>query len=854
MEKNDIKRLIKLEDKINRIVTDMGFDFIPIEWDIVPEEKMWEILAYRGPTQISNWKFGRNYERQRTIFENVSNHLPYECVIFGDPCRAYLMKSNPFAIQALVMAHVVGHSAFFKTNKLFNKARIDMGTMLSEANHRVAEYEKLYGIDDVERTIDAGHSIQMHSSPFESETEDEKRIRVYNQLKEQHKPHKSEFSDMINGNANEKTDVEHYNRQLWRQVKMMTPVEPTEDLLRYIIDNSSVLEDWQKDILEVLRYEGQYYWPIIRTKFMNEGFACITGNSLVHTENGFVPIYQAIEFCSKTIDLNKNLTDIETRMILPKKETLKISTNIGTILEGALDHRIMTPTGDVMLKDLSIGDTISTTIGTDIWPSDKIKIDVDTCYEHLKFSKSIDVTIPSEINEDIAYLMGVITSEGHYLGRGFGITNNDTDLLSTCINIIKKYFNKDIKMIERERGGTFDITVHSTAIMDFLSQAGMFKEKSNLKNIPWSILQSPKSVVSSFIAGLFDGDGCVYYNGKYQRQLIMTSKSSSLIEQYIILLLNYGIIGSFRKNKKEGYDDCYQHCISSSKCIKIFEENIPLKSTKKQTMIKECLNNVKWSYDIPSTATITSIEKGSDVLYDWSIPNGNHYEAQGFINHNCMIHEKVLSQLFHEGDLTPDEHGQYNHSNALVKAQSRLSMNPYLVGSKIWTSIEDRWNKGQYGAKWSECSLVKEKENWDTKEMAGLDKIKDVLPTYTDWMFFQDFLTNDMIDDLDLYIYVLSKNMDGSTDYVRTDHPIDQVRQIIINSFANNGIPKIEVVDGNFGDGAGHLLLNHRYSGAPLDRQYTEETLKHISYLWGRNVYLKTIIKDKETIFKISKQ
>ena len=56
----------KLENKINKLVTDMGFDFIPIEWDIVPEEKMWEILAYRAPTQISNWKFGRDYEKQRT--------------------------------------------------------------------------------------------------------------------------------------------------------------------------------------------------------------------------------------------------------------------------------------------------------------------------------------------------------------------------------------------------------------------------------------------------------------------------------------------------------------------------------------------------------------------------------------------------------------------------------------------------------------------------------------------------------------------------------------------------------------------------------------------------------------------
>ena len=423
MEKNDLKRLIKLEDKINRLVTDMGYSFIPIEWDVIPEQKMWEILAYRGPTQISNWKFGRDYERQRTIFENLSNHLPYECVIFGDPCRAYLMNSNTFAVQVLVMAHVVGHSVFFKENKMFEKARIDMGTMLAEANHRVNEYEKLYGLDYVERTIDAGHSIQMHSSPFNTETEDEKRIRVYNQMKESHRPRISEFADVILGNPNEKNDVENYNRSLSRMVKMMSPVEPTEDLLRYIIDNSSVLEDWQKDILEVIRYEGQYYWPIIRTKFMNEGFA-------------------------------------------------------------------------------------------------------------------------------------------------------------------------------------------------------------------------------------------------------------------------------------------------------------------------------------------------------------------------CHIHQKVLDTLFHEGDLTPEEHGQYNYSNALVKAQSRMSMNPYLIGSHIWSTIEKRWDRGQHGSEWAECQNFQLKDNWDTKEMKGVEKIKDVMPTYTDWMFFQDFLTTDIIEELDLFIYIEHKYLDGSIEYIRSEHTADEVRKIIINSFS----------------------------------------------------------------------
>lgn len=852
MTSNELKRLSKLENKINKIATDMGFDYLPIEYDIVPNEKMFEILAYGAPTQISNWKFGRNYERQRTIFENVSTHLPYECIIFENPCRAYLMNSNPFAVQALVMAHCVGHSIFFKNNKMFSKSRIDMGGMLAEANHRFIEYEKRYGIDDVERTIDAGHALQMHSSPFDTETENDKKKRLYKSLKKQHEKTNLKFNDLTLNNKNDEEIIINYNRFLERSLNLKTPVEPTEDLLRYIIDNSSSLEDWQKDILEIIRYEGQYYWPIIRTKNMNEGFACIVGNSLVHTENGFVPIERAIEFCDSVVGIDKSFTNIESRMVLPNQPTLKIRTNIGTVLEGALDHRIMTPNGDKMLKDIIIGDNISTTVGTNLWPKDTIKIDIDSCYEHLKYSKSIDVIIPNEINEDIAYLMGVITSEGHYLGRGFGITNNDIDILETCVNIIDTYFNKKVNIVERDRLGTFDIVVHSTAIMDFLFQAGMFKGKSNEKNIPWSILQSPKSVVSAFIAGLFDGDGCVYYDGKYTRQLIMTSKSISLIDQYITLLLNYGIIGSFKKNKKEGYDDCYQHCISSSKCIKIFNDNIQMKSVKKQKLIKECLSNIKWSYDIPNIATIISIENSNNILYDWSIPNGNHYEAQGFINHNCMIHEKVLAQLFHEGDLTPDEHGQYNHSNALVKAQSRLSMNPYLVGSKIWSSIEDRWDKGQHGDDWEQCKIQKVKDNWDTKEMKGLDKIKDVLPTYTDWMFFQDFLTTKTIDDLDLYIYLEKKYADGTIDYVRSEHTPEQVRQIIINSFTNSGIPKIEIIDGNF-EGAGHLLLNHVYQGSSLDREYCEQTLKHMAYLWGRDIYLKTENKKGELLVKVTK-
>lgn len=275
---NDLKRMIKIEDRMLQIATeDLKLDLTDIEFDIIPPQKMLEIMSYRVPTNVSNWKYGRDYERLRTIHENIDAGLPYEVVINSDPARAYLMKSNPFAVQILVMAHVIGHVAFFTMNRHFKNSRQDILEYLGEASKRINKYERLYGIDEVESIIDAGHALQLHSSPFDTETENEKRKRIFKQQKQQiHKKGSSEFTDLsgIGIKMDEvEGDIELFNQKLWRALLLKTPAEPTEDILRYIIDNSSIMEDWQKDILEVLRVEGQYYWPTIKTKNMNEGFA-----------------------------------------------------------------------------------------------------------------------------------------------------------------------------------------------------------------------------------------------------------------------------------------------------------------------------------------------------------------------------------------------------------------------------------------------------------------------------------------------------------------------------------------------------------------------------------------------------
>ena len=51
------------------------------------------------------------------------------------------------------------------------------------------------------------------------------------------------------------------------------PAEPEKDLLLFLAEHAPALEDWQRDILLIVREEMQYFVPQMQTKVMNEGWA-----------------------------------------------------------------------------------------------------------------------------------------------------------------------------------------------------------------------------------------------------------------------------------------------------------------------------------------------------------------------------------------------------------------------------------------------------------------------------------------------------------------------------------------------------------------------------------------------------
>lgn len=314
---NDMNKLLKADNHIQKIVSEFGLDCFPQEFDVIPAQKMLEIMSYHLPVNYSHWSFGRDYEKQRTQYE-YSGGIPYEVVLNANPSRAFLMRTNPYPIQVLVMAHVYGHNDFMKNNIHFGATRRDMLTSASEAASRFRKYEEDYGIVEVERLIDAAHAIQMHidtdlfSSPSETSII-EKKSHIYKS---------SPFADLFDYDTSQKQKSFEEKRDEDRKKKKKNPLEPDSDLMGFIMRHSPRdYEEWELDILNVICEQSKYFSPQRKTKIMNEGWASFwhmrimtrlfQDGFLTAEEHGFYNLYNARVIASNPISMNPYLLGVK---------------------------------------------------------------------------------------------------------------------------------------------------------------------------------------------------------------------------------------------------------------------------------------------------------------------------------------------------------------------------------------------------------------------------------------------------------------------------------------------------------------------------------------------------------------
>ncbi|MDY7032016.1 MAG: SpoVR family protein [Thermodesulfobacteriota bacterium] len=271
--------LEKLKDEIEGYVRSYGLDSFEIIFQILDFDKLNEVASYGGfPTRYPHWRHGMEYEQLQKAYAYGLQKI-YELVVNTDPTYAYLLECNEIVDQKLVMAHVYGHSDFFKNNQWFSKTYRKMMDEIANHGVRIRQFIERYGEDNVEGFIDCclslEHLIDYHS-PFIQRTEEtyEYDFEDENCLCEKKGIKKIKSKDYMDDFINPKEFIQEQKDRFKEEAKKKKkfPENPEKDILLFLIEHAPV-ENWKKEILSIIREESYYFAPQAQTKIMNEGWA-----------------------------------------------------------------------------------------------------------------------------------------------------------------------------------------------------------------------------------------------------------------------------------------------------------------------------------------------------------------------------------------------------------------------------------------------------------------------------------------------------------------------------------------------------------------------------------------------------
>jgi stage V sporulation protein R len=288
--------LLELQRQARLYAAKFGLDPFETLFEVLDFDEMNEVAAYLGfPTRFPHWRYGMQYERLSKSYA-YGLHKIYEMVINNDPCHAYLLRSNAAVDQKTVIAHVYGHSDFFKNNLWFSQTNRKMVDEMANHGTRIRRYIERHGEERVESFLDTCLSLENLIDVHSVFSPQKRRTRLDFWTEESPEtPHKLPSKEYMDRYVNPPDFLDRQKRQIAENLKRKKrfPESPERDVLLFLLEFAP-LENWQRDTLAIVREEAYYFAPQAMTKIMNEGWASYW-HSKIMTE-GFCEPSEIVDF------------------------------------------------------------------------------------------------------------------------------------------------------------------------------------------------------------------------------------------------------------------------------------------------------------------------------------------------------------------------------------------------------------------------------------------------------------------------------------------------------------------------------------------------------------------------------
>ena len=219
-----------------------------------------------------------------------------------------------------------------------------------------------------------------------------------------------------------------------------------------------------------------------------------------------------------------------------------------------------------------------------------------------------------------------------------------------------------------------------------------------------------------------------------------------------------------------------------------------------------------------------------------------------------QIRTKILNEgwasywhetLFLNDDRIRGHEVEYAIVNAKVTSMPRVGLNPYALGMRLFSYLEERANKGRLGLEYSRLADSYLRERFDSGALTGREFIFHIRENLSDTMFINSFIDQDFVDQHKLFVVGKRLNKERMTwQYYVKSRDAGDYRDMVADQLYHPPAMKVNVSE------AGVLMLNHLFEGKPLVRDFIDGTMMGLEFLWGGPVCLYTsepvVVKNDE--------
>jgi len=268
-------------------------------------------------------------------------------------------------------------------------------------------------------------------------------------------------------------------------------------------------------------------------------FGCVAPNTLVIGSNGLRRIKDVSPSREEYSPYGKKIYGLGGFHVAEDfyyggiQKTRKITLSSGYQLEATCIHPVWNGTAWVKTEDLKIGDLIPIQYGQNVWGKGLDYTEIATrAYGRNGFTKPYR-------EDDFFYLLGLIHADGCY--DKYKVT------------VTKKKDQSIIDFLEHQGFRTGKDGIHhnlnSVNFCSFLEGLD-FKHGAKNKTFPEKFFDCSRKQMRAFLQGLFDGDGTSNKCPSHYGSIKLTSTCLEFIRDLQIILLNFGIVSSIRREEK----------------------------------------------------------------------------------------------------------------------------------------------------------------------------------------------------------------------------------------------------------------------------------------------------------------